>query len=79
MGVCCTKQDLNQIEENSKIVINNKLKENNINNEKTFYTENTKKHFNSGPILKLLMSQDNYIKTKNYEHSSYNKKKTDNE
>lgn len=76
MGVCCTKQDLTQIEENSKIVINNQLKENNFNNEKTFYSENTKKIYNSGPILKLLMSQDNFMKTKN---NSYNKKKTANE
>ena len=76
MGVCCTKQDLTQIEENSKIVIKNQLKENNFNNEKTFYSENTKKIYNSGPILKLLMSQDNYMKTKN---NSYNKKKTANE
>jgi hypothetical protein len=76
MGVCCTKQDLTQIEENSKIVIKNQLKENNFNNEKTFYSENTKKIYNSGPILKLLMSQDNFMKTKN---NSYNKKKTANE
>ena len=43
MGVCCTKQDLTQIEENSKIVIKNQLKENNFNNEKTFYSEKSKK------------------------------------
>jgi hypothetical protein len=76
MGVCCTKQDLTQIEENSKIVIKNQLKENNFNNEKTFYSEKSKKIYNSGPILKLLMSQDNFMKTKN---NSYNKKKTANE
>jgi len=78
MGVCCTKRDLNQIDENSKIIINNKLKLNNLNNEKSFYSENSKRIFSSGPILKLLMSQENYLKKRNEDYCNHYTK-TENE
>ena len=70
MGVCCTRKDLTQIDENSKIIINNKFKEKN-SNDKTFCSEKSKRIFSSGPILKLLMSQENYLKKRNDEYSNH--------
>ena len=46
MGVCCTRKDLTQIDENSKIIINNKFKEKN-SNEKSFCSEKSKRIFSS--------------------------------
>ena len=79
MGICCSKKNFVNIEENSKIIFDDKLKESNLNYEKTSLNQNSKKNFNSGPILKLLMSKDYTFNIKKNDEISNRFKQTEND
>jgi hypothetical protein len=78
MGICCSKENFVNIEENSKIIFDKNSKESNSNNEKTSLNQNSKKIYNSGPILKLLMSKD-YPNIKKNDEISNRFKQTEND